>query len=338
MLSTSAYAPYADPEEYIVEWTDKIWESYGMGLIRDHYHPEITLHGAYGHNRSRDSIIDGCFVKKTAFPHRAFTAEDVVWEERSENSWISSHRIINSGVQSGFWQYGPPTFRLSTSRNIALCLVRDAFIVEEWAVRDEWAVVEQNGLDVSSIARELATRPNATLLGSLDGEGLFGPPPADPLTAGDSGPRPDNLRTECETVLDFIDRGWNGRLLNLAPQVLHRSHVCYTSRFRTYCRAEGYQQALGELIATFPDAVFEVRDVAANRDDFHGTRVSVMWRMRGTYSGAPTYGPLTGSPVDVLGLSHFVFRNGRILNEYRVYDELAVLTQLESARLAQTAP
>lgn len=336
MLTPQAYAPYANPEEYIVECTDRIWESYGMGLIREHYHPDISLHGAYGHSRSRESIIEGCFVKKTAFPQRAFTAEDVVWEERLDNSWVSSHRIINAGVQSGFWQYGPPTFRLSTSRNIALCLVRDAWVVEEWVVRDEWAVVEQNGLDVAAVARELATRPNATILGEQVEGGLFGPPPADPLAAGDSGPRPDNLPSECRMVLEFIEQAWNQRLLNVAPDYLHRSHVCFTSRFRTYCRAAGYQQSLGELIATFPDAHFEVRDVAANADDFHGTRVSVMWRMRGTYSGAPTYGALTHTPVDVLGISHFVMRDGRIHNEYRVFDELAVLTQIESARAALT--
>jgi predicted ester cyclase len=337
MLSATAYSPYADPEEYIVEWTDKIWQSYGMGLIRDHYHPDIKLHGAYGHSGSRESVIEGCFVKKTAFPERAFTAEDVVWEERTDNSWVSSHRIINAGVQSGFWQYGPPSNRLSTSRNIALCLVRDAWIVEEWVVRDEWAVVEQNGLDVDAIARELALRPNATILGSRAEEGLFGPPPPDPLTEGDSGPRPDNQPNECRMVLDFIETAWNQRLLNVAPDFLHRSHVCYTSRYRAYCRAAGYQQALGELIATFPDARFDVRDVAANTDPFHGTRVSVMWNMRGTYAGAPTYGPLTYSPVAVLGISHFVFRDGRIHNEFRVYDELAVLTQIESARNKEPA-
>ena len=29
MLSAQAYAPYADPEQYIVEWTDKIWQTAG---------------------------------------------------------------------------------------------------------------------------------------------------------------------------------------------------------------------------------------------------------------------------------------------------------------------
>lgn len=335
MLSPQAYAPYASPEEYIVEWTDKIWQSYGMGLIRDHYDPHVVLHGAYGHNRSRESIIEASFIKKTAFPGRPFTAEDVIWEERDENSWISSHRTINSGVQSGFWQYGPPSNRVSVSRNIALCLVRDAFVVEEWAVRDEWAVVEQNGLDVQTVAQDLAHNANATILGNTDGGGLFGPAPRNPLAVGDSGPRPDNQRAECGMILELIDQVWNQRLLNLAPQFLHRSHVCNTSRHRTYCRTEGYQQSLGELIAAFPDAHFDVRDVAANAEPFHGTRISVMWNMKGTYAGAPSYGALTNSPVDVLGLSHFVFRDGRIVQEFRVFDELAALSQIEAARIAQ---
>ena len=305
MLSAQAYAPYADPEQYIVEWTDKIWQSYGMGLIRDHYHPDIALHGAYGHSGDRESIIEGCFVKKTAFPGRAFTAEDVVWEERTENSWVSSHRIINSGVQTGFWQYGPPSNRLSTSREHR-ALPRPRRLRSSRSGSSATSGPSSSRTASTSPASPVTspTRPNATILGTLSEDGIFGPPPADPLTEGDSGPRPDNQPDECRLVLELIDVG-----LEPAPPQ-RRSDAsctaatsCYTSRYRSYCRAEGYQQSLGELIATFPDAHFDVRDVAANTDPFHGTRVSVMWNMRGTYAGAPTYGPLTYSPVDVLGIS-----------------------------------
>jgi hypothetical protein len=42
---------------------------------------------------------------------------------------------------------------------------------------------------------------------------LTQPPPQAVLSQGDSGPRPDDYRAECELVLDFIDRVWNQRNL-----------------------------------------------------------------------------------------------------------------------------
>lgn len=50
--------------------------------------------------------------------------------------------------------------------------------------------------------------------------------------------------------------------------------------------------------------------------------------LSGTYSGNPLYGPITGSGVEVLGVSHFLFREDKIYREWRVFDELALLSQI----------
>ncbi len=66
-----------------------------------------------------------------------------------------------------------------------------------------------------------------------------------------------------------------------------------------------------------------------------GLRVAVIWLLRGTYCGVPTYGPITRTPVHVLGASHFELgEDGRVLREFRVVDELAILTQIVAARRA----
>lgn len=331
-LKKSAYAPYVDPEDYILQWTDRIWEPRGMGQIRDHYDPDIPVHGAYGTIVGNEPIIKACLQKNAAYPHRLFTGEDVVWELRDEDTWISSHRIINCGKQEGFWQYGPPTFKHTASRNIAVCLVRDAMIVEEWVVRDEWAVVEQSGHDVEAIARQIAFSPSIGLLGETDRGSLLGQAPANPLVEGVSGRRPEIDRDEDDFVVSMIDNVWNQHLRNLVPDFFSRDIVLETTRHRTHARDDGYKTELDHLFGPFPDAQVQIYDVAFNEDSFHGTRVSVVWVLQGTYSGVPQYGPVTNSPVEIFGVSHFQFRDGKIIKEWRVYDELAVLAQIARAR------
>ena len=328
-LKPSAYAPYADPEDYIMSCTDQIWQPRGMGQIRDHYLPDIKVHGAYGTVVGSEPIIRACLQKNAAYPHRAFTGEDVVWETRDENSFVSAHRIINCGRQEGYWHYGPPTFRHSVSRNVALCLVRDARIAEEWVVRDEWAVVEQSGHDVAEVARSIALAPSAELLG---GPSLIGEAPADPLRRGVSGSRPDHDGVEDQIVASMIERVWNDHLGQEVPDFFDRNLVIESTRHRTMARWDGYKDELDHLFGPFPDAQIVPYDIALNTDPFYGTRVSVLWKLRGTYSGVPLYGPVTRTPIEILGCSQFLMRGEKIAREWRIYDEIAVLSQIIRSR------
>lgn len=331
-LSEAAYAPYKTPEDYILEWTDRIWVTGGIGLIRDHYAPNLKVHGAYGTVTGAESIIKQSIMKKAAFPNRVMTGEDVIWEERGEREWVSSHRIVHAGSQEGYWVYGPPTPRRSVARNIALCLVKDAFVAEEWVVRDEYAVVEQLGYDPTATARLLAFDPNEKVLGEADADIRTEKAPSDPVKRGVSGPRPDRHGDECRLVQKMIEEVWNQRLLHLVKDYFHRDVICLSTRTSTVTRAEGYQRETERLIAPFPDGRVDVMDLAANRSDFHGLRVSALWRLTGTYCGVPAYGPITNSPISILGISHFLFRDGKLIREWRVYDEIAIMVEILRAR------
>ncbi|GAA3967577.1 ester cyclase [Actinomadura viridis] len=322
-----AYAPYGGPEEFITEWTDRIWVRRGIGLIRDNYAPDAVVHGAYGTSRGVEPVVAGTLQKISAFPDRVGQADDVVWEARGADAFVSSHRVFSAGTHTGTSAYGPPTHRPFTSRTIATCLYRRGVMEEEWVVRDELAVVRQLGLDPEAVARGVAFPAG-------DGRILSGPAPPDPLVRGDSGARrPDHHRGECEHALEMVEEVWNGRRLDLATDYIARDVTCHTTGHRDVIRPDGYQRALLDLLAPFPDARVEIRDVAANDSAPHGgVRVGVVWFLRGTYQGVPRYGRPTGSPVEVLGSSQFLFRAGRIVREWRIYDEISILAQIAHAR------
>ena len=89
-----------------------------------------------------------------------------------------------------------------------------------------------------------------------------------------------------------------------------------------------YQNELIDLLAAFPDGQVEVRDFSTHASPDLGLRVAAIWLLRGTYSGVPAYGPVNGAPVAILGSSHFEFRRGKIIREWRMFDEIAVIAQI----------
>ena len=88
------------------------------------------------------------------------------------------------------------------------------------------------------------------------------------------------------------------------------------------------------MLRPFPTGRFEVRDVADERRPraTPGSASSVTWVYKGLYNGVADFGPLTGTPVEILGVSQFLVQDGRIVREVRVYDEIAVRTQIAVRR------
>jgi predicted ester cyclase len=330
-LLPTAYAPYRSPRDYILNWTDVIWIDRAIGRLAEHYGRDVRVHTAYGETYDFDTVISNSVQKFAAFPNTGGgLGEDVVWEQRGPNGFISSHRTIKSGTHTGYWTYGPPTGRDFVSRTIAHCLVQDNKIVEEWLVRDEWAVLEGLGLDPRRIAEQLArespvTGETPTLAAEI---GPFAGHFPEPARIGVSGQRPLRHGTECALITDMFETVWNGRRFDRVTEFVSERIALQTARNRRVQNVTPYQIETINLLASFPDSRIEVRDLVVCAEPGFGLRVAAIWLLRGTYCGVPTYGPITRKPVRVLGASHFEIVDGRVLREWRLFDELAILTQI----------
>lgn len=336
-LSPEAYAPYRSPRDYILSWTDELWIGKGIGRLGEHYARDIKVHTAYGETYGFEGVIGNSVQKMSAFPNGGGgSGEDVVWEQRGEEGFISSHRVLKTGTNSGYWTYGAPTGRDWISRTIAHCTVQDGVIVEEWLVRDEYAVLQSLGIAPETVAAELAAVSPVTreALSIGPDSGAFAGRYPDPGIDGVSGRRPDRYRAECDHILAMFRDVWNRRRFDLVHDYYDRKIVCHAVRMRRIQGIEYYLQSVIDLLAGFPDGEIEVRDLVVNESDELGLRVACIWVLHGSYSGVPVYGPVTRSPVKILGASHFEMRNGKILREWRIYDEIAVLTQIMGARAA----
>ena len=313
-LDPIAYRPYADPDDFIREVTDLIWVDRSISYIRENYEPDSIVHGAYGTSTTRDEVIEGTLMRISATPDRTGQAEDVVWEARGDDAFLSSHLVLSGHLQSGEY-----------SRTIANCLYRRGRMVQEWVVRDSLAAALAHGEDPDELARAQAFRG---YLGSWTEAA-----PADPIAAGDSGPRPDVYRPEVQTVLEMIQTVWNDRDLHKVEKFFDRDLLLLTAGNRVVIRPEGYRRALLRLLESFPNGQFQIRDIQTNFDvRYAGLRVAVLWKFVGDYSGKPNYGPLTGQPVDLLGISQFTLHQGRLVKEVRLWDDIALRAQIAGMR------
>jgi predicted ester cyclase len=313
-LDPVAYKPYADPDDFIREVTDLIWVDRAIGHIYENYEPDSIVHGAYGTSVGVEEVVAGSLMRIAATPDRVGQAEDVVWEARGDDAFLSSHLVFSADPANDV-----------LNRTIANCLYRRGRMVEEWVVRDSLAIALQLGQDPADVAREK---------GFLGYSGSMAEaPPTDVLAAGDSGPRPDDFRPEASMVLEMIDRVWNGRDLHAVEHYFVRDLTLHTVGYRTFIRPENYRRALLQMLRPFPTGRFEVRDVVTNdAARYGGLRVAVTWTYQGLYNGVADFGPLTGTPVQILGVSQFLVQGGRIVREVRVYDEIAVRTQIAVQR------
>ena len=331
-IDPATYAPYADPRDYITSWTDKIWITRGLGHLRDHYAPDVKVHTAYGETYGFDDVMRNSIQRMSAFPNRGSGHDDVVWEQRGTDGFISSHRVFNNATHSGFWTYGPPTGKQWVNRGTAHCLVRGGKVVEEWVMRDEFSVLQDLGLDPFAIAGQLAQR--SPVLGAavhVEASGAFAGTFGDPVRIGMSGERPRRHDAECAFVAGMFDRVWNQRLIDEVPRYFADTIVVQSVRLRRAMGIAPYQNELIDLLAAFPDGRIEIRDFAAHHSPDLGLRVAAIWLLRGSYCGVPAYGPVNGAPVAILGASHFEFRRGKIIREWRMYDEIAVIAQIMQA-------
>ena len=71
--------------------------------------------------------------------------------------------------------------------------------------------------------------------------------------------------------------------------------------------------------------------------DEGGTKVAVRWIMEGHHLGwgiMTELGAPTGKRVQIMGITHYHYKNGKIVDEWRIYDEASALVQIKLAQMA----
>jgi len=318
---------YVDIVHYIVRCTHDIWEGGDIGLIYSHYTHNVRVHLSDTMLYGRDAMVENTIQRQAGFPNARVYADDVIWSGDEVSGFHSSHRVLNISRNTGHSVYGPPTGCWVRRYGVAHCLVLENKIVEEWLVLDDLAILQGLGLDPHAYARRVAESDADAGFGPRDAFGDIDhrhgqePPPLEPAAL--SGSEPEVLMRR--SLHDI----WNRRLLGHIDRYYAPNLVCYTTGNRILYGRGDYRHNVLALLAAFPDALIQVDHICSLPNGEDAYRVATRWTLLGTHTGPGWYGPPTGKRVRLMGVTHSELENGRIVREWLLYDEVAILKQIQ---------
>ncbi len=305
---------------FIIGITKEIWEDRGIHLLNTCYAPEIVVRGAGGLKVGNQAVMDDTLAKMAAFPNLRILAEDVIWSGGDDSHYLSSHRSVITGTQTGHGAFGPPTGRTYFARCIADCAVTDGVFDDEWLVFDTAAIVLQLGYDPRSFARDQITAEG----GPAKAKRPF-TPDQDRISAytlrGNDHPRGGDL-AEILTRIMAKDIGVIARTYDRAVRVEHS-----TGR-------GGWSPAFAEevwmgLRSSFPQSQFSIHHVIGMEELGRPPRAAVRWSLDGRHDGYGRFGSPTGAEVHVMGITHAEWGPWGVQREFTQIDEIAIWKQIE---------
>lgn len=330
LQSLNGFAPdYTDIVDYIIRITHKIWEEGGIGLLYDHYAHNTVTWTDWGTVYGRERVIERDVVDRLAgFPDQRIYAEDVVWTGNDVDGFRTCHRSMVIGHNTGYSKYGPPTGRRIQRRSFANCVVKANRVTAEWLIQDEITVVRQLGLNVDDVLRELANQMDTSAARDIVGEV--------PRVAGQTTPavytpkHPGRFDVE-DFVRQAVSDIWSWRLLNKIPVYYAASCPVHGPAGRELYGHGDIRAFVLALLQAFPDAMIEIDDLYWNGNERQGYRTAVRWTLLGTHRGYGMYGRPTGKPVRVLGTTEHHIKDGKVAEEWTLFNELALLWKLRYA-------
>ncbi len=246
--------------------------------------------------------------------------EDVIWTGYGDGSFLSSHRLISVMRHTGDGAYGPATGRTLRTRIIADCWVVNQVVTEEWLVRDQAAFARCLGLEPRALAERMveedlrARGQVAFFTPERDRAGVYRP-------EIQGGP-------EAELYAEGYRRLWGAKdLAAVRDLYFHGAAVEAPGGESAHGHGDIDRFYLGYL-AAFPNAVFSVDGLTVNRDPGRAVRVAMRWSVRATHTGFGAFGPPSGAPVFIMGLSHAQVVDGQVREEWVLIDEVVVWKQI----------
>lgn len=303
---------WRDIVHYIVGITEEIWSDAAVDRIRATYAKDCVIHTSMGTTRGIEGVIAGTVQSMWAFTDFSTEHLNVAWSE-DEDGFYTSHLGFARSVNTGGTIYGPATNASLARHFVADCVSRDNRIHTEWLARDNATGLMQMGLDIGSVARALADLP--------------APEPLLPLPFDAPGlPEPDGAATP-DGYFGRLFACWNARAFATAAEFYASDAVAHWPGLRQASGPRAIAQLAIGLLASIPDGLLRIEHVAhAEEDD--GLIVAVRWRLDGTSSPFGAIGEMpAGRPVALIGMSHFRMGGRHIVEEWTVFDEVAVIVQ-----------
>ena len=317
---------YSDIVDYIVRITHRIWEEKDIGYIYDTYRHNSRVQDDAGLQYGRDKIVADTVHTVSAFPDIRLYADEIIWAGDETRGFYTSHRTVITGTNTGYSRFGPPTGRRISLWCIANCMAQDNEIFEEWVIYNQSAMIQQLGLDLFDKAREFGdarVRTGGPRIAPSEGQRL----------QGQGKPRrlepPASAGFDVEGELRHAHHNaWNWRNLAALERAYDPRLIFHGPTDRELRGLGPYKAFILSLIAMFPDIAAQVDEIYWMGNAEEGFLASLRWSAVGTHRGFGVYGAPTGRQVRIWGISQYRIEQGKIQEEWMMFNEFDLLQQI----------
>ena len=316
---------YADIIDYIIRCTYRIWEGRGLDLINTHYSVDCPVYTMAGPVFGAATVIQGTSKTLAAFPDRTLVGEAVIWSGDDKTGYLSSHRITSHATNLGTSEFGVASGRRIDFTTIADCLCLENRIIEEWLVRDNAAIVRKLGFDINALAAVQAKADQAT-----------GPAPwrQEAMACVRALAAPVHAIVKPDAATDpheFACWYFANILQSLSSEAVVAAYAPFArATFPDERRPVGHAAIADSRAAVFEcftDGAFTLDHIGSVREGPY-TDIALRWSFTGNHSKDGLYGQASGRDIYILAVTHLRMENGFVIEEWTVFDELALLRQI----------
>lgn len=318
---------FIDIVDYIIRITHRIWEQKNIGLCLDYYAEYCPVHTLGGYSDDVETVVNNTLKTIAAFPDRSLIGENVVWRDLGEDAgYYSSHRITSIMTNKGQSEFGAATGKTGRVTTIADCVCANNKIVYEWLMRDNSFLVKQLGIDVLDAARHLATIPANNEFTQWKKQEI--------ARIKQQVPSEHQWQPPIEPKYSDFAEHWIALLFNKKDygQLTSLYHVNAKSQWPGGVEAFGIPQIKGAIIqwlSQCPDAKATCDHLCVVPFGDDGIDIAIRWSLAGTFNATTSaLAPYHGQAFFILAATHLRLVDGKIAEEWTVFDEVAAYANL----------
>ncbi len=306
---------FTDLTDYILKITAKIWEEKQVESIRRYYADDVVVCSPEGLAHGADAVVTATYATQAAMPDRRLLGEAVVWCEDDVGGYLSSHRILSLASYQTAGGYGPATGQQLRYRVIADCWVKTNQVYEEWLVRDQSAIARGLGYSPRELAQLQIDESDNSFLSEQDYfSGIY-----QPVLSAD---------VDAQNYLRLAKSIWQDADLNrIGDRYGEAAHVVAPGGHDKHGHRQ-IKQMLANYLAALNDLSFTVHDLT-DLSAAHCKTVAMRWSVTARSTGTGAWsGARADTPIFIMGISQARFENGQIVQEWILFDEVAIWKQL----------
>jgi hypothetical protein len=320
---------FIDIVDYIIRITHRIWEQKNVGLCNDYYAEYCPVHTLGAYADAVSSVVTGTLQTISAFPDRSLIGENVIWRDLGpDQGYYSSHRITSIMTNKGPSEFGHATHKTGRVTTIADCICFENKIVYEWLVRDNSFLVKQLGIDVVDASEHFAKMPSHPKLEEWRQAEIC------------RVKAQQQSEHQWKTPVDKAALEFSGKWLDALFNQKHFGEANAFYHVNAKLQWPGGRQAVGipgikgtiiQWLAACPDALVTCDHICAVpfEQQKNVVDIAIRWSLTGTFSSKDKrLSAYCGQDFFILGASHLRLLNGKISDEWTVFDEVAAYANL----------